>query len=44
MDSWDAGYEYKQSIVIYMKEDVIRKPIPHTTTKFLVKKEKCGDS
>lgn len=44
MDSWGAGYEYKQSTMIYMNEEVIRKPIPHTITKFLIKEVKCEDN
>lgn len=43
MNSWGAGQEYKQSLMIYMNEEVIRKPIPHTITKFLIKEEKCED-
>lgn len=44
VDSWGPGYKYKQSIMIYMNEEVIRKPIPHTITKFLIKEVKCEDN
>lgn len=37
MDNRGGGYEYKQTIMICMNEDVIMKPILHMKAKFLTK-------